>query len=200
MRWLLCLMIVLCLAAASWGEQVVERQGWKVLTFDVPGMELLGQKDSRITRATYAKKVGDGEVKITVYIKSWMAIDTFEATYRDEKIRARASGDSRLREAIEIPGASKVLTYSSTAPFEAEVIVLYSKDFRCQLTITGRKDGLAEVEPTYQQLARTLKMGGLSPISPIRVESQSDPSIQTQPDQESSGQEKAGKEKPGKGP
>lgn len=174
MRCLMTVMLILCLVPSlAGGEQVVERQGWKVLTFDVPGMELRGAKDGRTMRATYAKRVGDsGEVKITIYIKSWMAIDTFEKTFRDEKDRARASGESRLRPQLEIPGASKVLSYTDSEPYDAEVIVLYSKDFRCQLSVTSSPDAesRAEMEPTYQQLAKTLRMGGLSPISPIRVE------------------------------
>lgn len=173
MRWLVALLL-LSLSGLAWAEQIVERQGWKVLTFDVPGMELRGSKDGRITRATYAKKVGDGEVKITVFIKSWLAIDSFESTFREEKTLARASGESRLRKDLQVPGASKVLTYSDSDPYDAEVIVLYTKDFRCQLSITSSSEpeARAEVEPTYQQLAKTLRMGGLSPISPIRVESE----------------------------
>lgn len=179
MRWLCCFFLLTHLCVATYAEQIVDRQGWKVLSFDVPGMELRGSKDGRSTRATYAKKVGDGEVKITVYIKSWMAIDTYEKTFREDRLRARASGESRLRPDIEVPGASKVLTYSSTNPYDAEVIVLYTKDFRCHLTITSSSDkqARAEVEPVYQQLAKTLSMRGLSPISPIRVESEKDSAL-----------------------
>jgi hypothetical protein len=170
----LALAVLILLAAPVSAEQVVERQGWRVLTFDVPGMELRGAKDGRVTRATYGKRVGEGEIKIHAVIKSWMAIDTFESKYREDKNLARARGASRLRPEIEIPGATKVLTYSDTDPYEAEVIVLYSKDFRCQLTITSSADAAAraEVEPVYQQLVKTLRMGGLSPISPIRMESE----------------------------
>lgn len=178
MRWLnIALLIGLLFTNAAFAEQVVERQGWKVLTFDVPGMELRGAKDGRTTRATYARKVGEtGEVKINVSIKSWMAIDTFEKTFREEKERARASGETRLRPEIEIPGAGKVLSYTDSEPYDAEVIVLYTKDFRCQLSVTTTSDpeSKAEMEPTYQQLAKTLRMGGLSPIAPIRVEKDSD--------------------------
>jgi hypothetical protein len=65
-----------------------------------------------------------------------------------------------------------VLAYTDTEPYDAEVIVLYSKDFRCQLTITSSRhpEARAAVEPIYQELAQSLRMGGLSPISPIRVE------------------------------
>lgn len=177
MRWLTIFALFLLFSAPALAQQVVERQGWKVLTFDVPGMELRGSKDGRTTRATYSKKVGEtGEIKITVHIKSWLAIDTYEKKFRDDKEGARASGESRLRPQIEVPGASKVLSYTATAPYDAEVIVLYTKDFRCQLSVTSTpdKESKAEVEPTYQQLAKSLRMGGLSPISPIRVESEKD--------------------------
>jgi hypothetical protein len=171
MRWFYLFMLLL--TAPLWAEQVVDRQGWKVLTFDVPGMELRGAKDGRSYRATYAKKVGEGEIKITINIKNWMAIDSFETTFREERDLARASGESRLRETPEIPGAAKVLAYTASNPFDAEVIVLYSKDFRCQLSVTSTPDqeAKAEVEPTYQQLVQTLNLRGMSPISPIRVES-----------------------------
>ena len=173
MRWLaLCLLFFLCPSASA--EQVVERQGWRVLSFDVPGMELLGKKDGRVTRATYGKKVGNDDLKITVYIRSWLAIDKYEKTYREERTLARASGESRLREDFEIPGAGKVLSYTSSAPFEAEVIILYTKDFRCQLMVTGKGQAKSEVEATYQELKKTLSMKGLSPITPIRVESSQD--------------------------
>ena len=169
-------LLVLCLfcSAPVFAEQVVERQGWRVLSFDIPGMELIGKKDARVTRATFAKKVGKDDLKITVYIRSWLAIDKYESTFREEKVLARASGESRLRPDISIPGAGKVLTYTSTAPFEAEVIVLYTKDFRCQLMVTGTGEAKAEVEATYKQLSETLTMKGLSPIAPIRVESSQD--------------------------
>lgn len=170
----LLLLLSLLTCSPVWAEQVVERQGWRVLSFDVPGMELIGRKDGKVTRATYRKKVGQDDLKITVYIRSWMGIDKFENTYREEKTLARASGESRLRSEFPVPGAGKVLTYTSTAPFEAEVIVLYSKDFRCQLMVTGKGEAEAEVEPTYQQLVKSLSMKGLSPISPIRVESSQD--------------------------
>ena len=175
MRWFRFL-LVLALFTPALAEQVVERQGWKVLSFDVPGMELLGAKDNRLTRATYAKQTDDGEIKITVLIKSWMAIDTYETTFREEKEAARSSGEARLRPELQVPGAVKVLSYSQTAPYNAAVIILYSKDFRCQLSVTGGKgkEAEAEVESTYQQLAKTLTMRGLSPISPIRVESEND--------------------------
>ena len=126
----LCFLLMFGLFTPAFAEQVVERQGWKVLTFDIPGMTLAGKKDNRTTRATFSKPVGDsGEVKVTVYVKSWLAIDTFESKFRNEKERARASGESRLRDAVVVPGADKVLTYTSTAPFEGEVVVLYTKDF-----------------------------------------------------------------------
>ena len=152
----------------------MERQGWRVLSFDVPGMELLGKKDGKITRATYRKKVGDDDLKITVHIRSWMGIDKFEKTFREEKLYARASAETRLRPEFEVPGAGKVLAYSATAPYESEVIVLYSKDFRCQLVVTGKGEARAEVEPTYKLLTETLSMKGISRISPIRVESSQD--------------------------
>ncbi len=172
-RSLVLLFLSLLTCSPVGAEQVVERQGWRVLSFDVPGMELIGRKDGKVTRATYSKKVGKDDLKITVYIRSWMAIDKFESTYREEKTLARASGESRLRQEFPVPGAGKVLAYTSTAPFDAEVIVLYSKDFRCQLMVTGKGEAEAEVEPTYQQLVKSLSMKGLSPISPIRVESSS---------------------------
>ena len=176
MRWIWILLCLVTLSAPLWAQPtVVERQGWKVLTFDVPGMELRGAKDGRSFRATYAKVVGEGEVKITINIKNWMAIDTFETTFREERDLARASGESRLREFPVIPGATKVLAYSGSNPYYAEVIVLYTKDFRCQLSVTAsdHQEAKAEVEPTYQQLVKTLSMRGLSPISPVRVESDS---------------------------
>lgn len=170
----LFLLLVLCgtMILPAVGEVVVERQGWRVLSFDVPGMELVGKKDGKTTRATYAKKVGEGEVKISVNIKTWLAIDTFEDTYREERTLLRASPHSRLQQEMEVPGAPKTLTYNSSDPYEAEVVVLYSKDFRCQLTVTSSKHPEAReaIGPTYQQLLATLKMGGLSPISPIRTE------------------------------
>lgn len=176
MRWLCYLIVVVQMCVVAHAEQMVERQGWKVLSFDVPGMELRGSKDGRSTRATYAKKVGEGEVKITVYIKSWMGIDLYEKTYREERTLARASGESRLRPDIEVPGAAKVLTYTSSNPYDAAVIVLYTKDFRCHLSVTSSADkqAKAEVEPVYEQLVKSLTMRGLSPISPIRVESKKD--------------------------
>ena len=171
--WAFTLLLIFC-SAPVLAEQVVERQGWRVLSFDVPGMELIGKKDARVTRATFVKKVDNDDLKITVYIRSWLAIDKYENTFREEKVQARASGESRLRPDIAVPGAGKVLTYTSTAPFEAEVIVLYTKDFRCQLMVTGTGKAKAEVESTYKQLSETLTMKGLSPIAPIRVESSQD--------------------------
>lgn len=161
-------------------EQVVERQGWKVLSFDVPGMELRGRKESRLTRATYAKKVGEGEVKIHVTLRSWMGIDTFEKTYREERTRARAAGSSRLRPDLTVPGASQAFAYSETEPYTAEIVVLYTKDFRCQLTVTSSShpEARAALEPTFQQLLGTLTMRGLSPITPIRVESDSEAEVE----------------------
>ena len=106
-----------------------------------------------------------------------MGIDKFEDTFRDEKDRARASGETRLREAPEVPGASKVLAYTNSEPYDAEVLVLYTKDFRCQLTVSGTKgskDAQAEVEPIFTQLMKTLTMKGMDPISPIRMESGGD--------------------------
>ena len=171
---LLLLCLVCFFAPSVSAEQVVERQGWRVLSFDVPGMEMIGSKDGKTTRTTFRKKVGSDDLKISVTVRAWMGIDKYESTYREEKTLARASGDSRLREEFEVAGAGKVLTYSSTAPFEAEIIVVYSKDFRAQLTVTGRGEAKAEVEATYQKLKETLTMKGLSPISPIRVESSQD--------------------------
>lgn len=174
----LALLLVMLFPLTAWCDQVVERQGWKVLTFDVPGMELRGSKDGRTTRSTYAKKVGEGpgEVKINVTIKSWMAIDTYESKFREDKTLKRASGETRLREDIDIPGATKVLSYTGTAPYDSEVVVLYTKDFRCELVITtsSDKEAKAELEPTFQRLIGTLVMRGLDPISPIRVESKFD--------------------------
>ncbi len=156
----------------------MERQGWKVLSFDVPGMELRGTKDGRTTRATYGRKLenGEGEVKINVIIKSWLAIDTYESKFREEKTLARASGETRLRKDIDIPGASKVLCYTGTEPYDSEVVILFTKDFRCQLVVTTSPEATAkaQLEPTYQQLIATLNMRGINPIAPIRIESQSE--------------------------
>lgn len=180
MKWrgLLGLLGCLILAMSVQAEQVVERQGRYVLSFSMPGMELRGQKDGRTTRVTYGQYQGQGEIKINVVVRDFLDSSRLETVFREERLRARASGTSRLKESVEIPGASKVLVYSSTDPFDAEVVVLYGRDYRCQLTVTGRGVPFSEVKAAYERLVVTLSMRAPSIVSPIRIESDSSQTVE----------------------
>lgn len=173
MRSLTLIFTLLYFSQLALAQQTIERNGKQVLLFNIDGMQLLGQKDGKVTRASFGKTLGEGEVKVTAYVRDIASVDAIDKTFREERLWVRASLDSRLRkDPVQIPGAIKVLTYSSTAPFEAEVIVIFSKNHRCQLTVTGNNVKKEQLEAIYQALLSSLNCRQAGIISPIRINSE----------------------------
>ena len=56
-----------------------------------------------------------------------------------------------------------------TDPYRGKVIVVYTKDFRCELLITGTDDAEEQINPTYQQLAESLKVIPRTKIGDVQV-------------------------------
>lgn len=157
MRILITLLILWLCCVPGWAEQFVEVQGQKLVAFDLPDLEHTGTKDRKVTRATFARDVGEGKLQLTVRTKRWLKTDPGLA-YRDERNVAREVPTTRIREPIEVPGADKVLMYTATEPYNALVIVLFTADFRCEMMVTGSKEAEEQMGPTYEQLLKTVRV------------------------------------------
>lgn len=171
MRTLLLVLIFGFLASVALAEQSVEHGGRQILTFDVPQVEFKKRREGKITRTYYSNRVGNGNLKITIKSKGWLSDLVAEKRYQDDRRLKRASQHSRLNDPVEIPGALKTLTYSTSSPFVGQAVIVYTKDFRCELLVTGTNDAGEQIEPTYQQLLKTLKVVPRTKIGEIRVES-----------------------------
>ncbi len=157
MRIVFLLALLLWCVAPGWAEQFVEVQGQKLVAFDIPNLEHTGTRDRKVTRTTFAREVGEGKLQLTVRTKRWLKTDPSLA-YRDERNLKRQVQTSRIREPVEVPGADKVLMYTSTEPYNALVVVLFTTDFRCEMKVTGSRDAKDEMGPTYDQLLKTLRV------------------------------------------
>ncbi len=164
----LLLLAFIC-SLPAFGDQVVERQGREILAFDIPDLEPLGYKDGKLTRTSFGRVVGEGKLKVTVQIKAWVNVDKLDGEYREDKQAQRINQHSRLKDDPIIPGADKALSYSSDDPYPSLVIICYTKDYRCELIVTGTKQAQPLMESTYQQLLDTLSIETHSAISPIRI-------------------------------
>lgn len=157
MRFLFCCLLVMLPLAAS-AEQFIESQGQKLVAFDVPGVEITGTRGTKVVRTTFAQKFDNGKLQITTKTKRWLKVDNGALAWRDERNTKRTVQTTRLRTPVEIPGAEKVLMYTSTAPYNSLVIVLFTGDFRCELMVTGTKDAKKKMGPTYDLLLKTLRV------------------------------------------
>lgn len=169
-RWLPIAVAFVLLGIPVLADHTVVRQGRQVLSFDVPDLEPLGYKDTKLTRASFGREIGEGRLKITVVIKAWVNVDKLKGEYREDKQAQRLNQYSRLRDDPKIEGAQQTLSYSSENPYNSLVLICYTDDYRCEVIVTGTGEARDAMEPAYQQILDTLEIKSHSAISPIRVE------------------------------
>lgn len=165
----LIIALVILLVGPTWAEHVVEHGGRKILTFEAPQVEFRKSKEGKYTRTYFSKKIGQGNLKITVTSKGWMSEFKAETRYQADKRDKRNHQGTRLRDDVEVPGAMRTLCYSTSSPYKGEAIVVYTRNFRCELLVTGTEDAKAEVAPTYKQLLETLRVVPRTNISEIKI-------------------------------
>lgn len=166
---LLALSVLLLIGPAS-AEQYIESQGQRLVAFDVPWLDYIGDRDGKVRRVFFKQEVGEGSLKLSVKIQRWIGVDKAESEYRDDRNAKRNSQTARLKDPVEIPGADKVLLYASTSPYYAQVVVLYTDDFRCELMLTGTGEAEEKLGETYDRLLETLRV---LPLQERRLDSTS---------------------------
>lgn len=163
------LLLIILLSSCALAEHVVEHGGRKIVTFDVPEVEYQGTRTGKFTRTFFSSPVGSGNLKITVQTKGWLSEEKAEERYRDDKTDKREDHYARLHEEPEIPGALKAITYSSSSPYFAKAVVVYTKDFRCELMVTGTEEAAELINPTFQKLLKTLQVVPRTKIGDVKV-------------------------------
>jgi hypothetical protein len=166
MRTLL-LILLLCIPVLA--EHTVTHGGRAIVTFDVPAVEYRGQKEGKRTRTFFSNPVGSGNLKITVYSKGWMSELKAEQRFQDDRREKRRSQEARLEDSIELRGALKTLVYSTSTPYVGKTIVVYTKDFRCELLVTGTEEAGEQIEPTFEQLLKTIKIVPRTKIGELKI-------------------------------
>jgi hypothetical protein len=163
------LLLIILISCPAWAEQTIDHGGRTILSFDVPQVEYRSTKEGKVTRTFFSNKVGDGNLKITAITKGWLSGAKAEERFRDDKRDQRLSQDARLHDPIELPGALKTLTYSTESPYVAEVVVVYTEDYRCEILVTGTNQAAEQLQPTYQQLLKTLKVIRKNKIGELQI-------------------------------
>lgn len=130
------LLVILALLAGPAQAEVVNYQGRDLVTFEIPGLSLVGQRGSRITWKAE-------DLKVNVTVRTWIGLDKAETEYREDRQKRRADPYARLNPELEIAGADKALSYVTEEPFEGHALVLYTEDFRCEFLLTGAAAGKA---------------------------------------------------------
>lgn len=166
MRYFLLLFL---LVAPVLGEQTVAHGGNDIVTFDVPAVQYRGQKSGKVTRTFFSNPVGNGNLKITVRSKGWMSELVAEKSFEEDKTTKRRNQNMRLGKDPDIPGALKAFTYVMSDPYVAHSVIVYTKDFRCELMVTGTGDAAELLEPTFEQLIRTLKVVPRTKIGELKI-------------------------------
>jgi hypothetical protein len=161
--------LVLLLCIPSLADHTVTHGGRAIVTFDVPEVEYRGQKEGKDTRTFFSIPIGNGNLKITVRSKGWMSELKAEQRYSDDRRDKRRDQEARLEDSVELKGALKTLVYSTSSPYIAKTIVIYTKDFRCELMVTGTEEAGAQIEPTFEQLVKTLKVVPRTNIGELKI-------------------------------
>ena len=170
MKALLTILLALfCLLPAA-ADHLIEHGGHKIVTFDVPQVDYKATKEGKkYTRTFFSREVGNGNLKITVKTKGWLSELKAEQRYNDDRREKRRDQNARLNEEVEVPGALKTLTYHTTSPYKAQAVVVYTKDFRCEMLVTGTDDAEEQIMPTYEQLLKTLKVVPRTKIGELQI-------------------------------
>jgi len=163
------LLLLLLLALPSLAEHTVSHGGRAIVTFDAPEVQYRGEKEGKETRTFFSNPVGSGNLKITVRSKGWMSETKAEQRFQDDRHEKRNSQHSRLEVEVEVPGALKTLTFSMSSPYVGKGIIVYTKDFRCELLVTGTEEAAELIEPTYQQMVETLKVVPRTKIGELKI-------------------------------
>lgn len=158
LRFYILVFTMFLLGSHAQAEQRIEHQGREILTFDIPELTLLRQREGRLTRAYFSRAFEDGKLKLTVTSQSWVHESAAERSFKTDQQAQRKSPHSRLLSSPKISGLTKVLAYKSSWPFESRVLILYHKDFRCKLLVSGA--GLDEevLESIFEELSESLKV------------------------------------------
>ena len=159
MRFSILALLLIFLSSNVWAEpQTILLRGKPILTFDLPQVDFLKHKEKKRSRTYFSRTHHGGNLKLVVTAKGWLGADKLEQTYVEEKQRQRAGQYTRLNPDPKIPGARKCYAYFTTAPYKAQIIVLFTDEFRCELRLTGTKGAFQEVQPALEQLQKTLKV------------------------------------------
>ena len=163
----LLLIFLLCLPTLA--EHKISHGGRVIVTFDAPQVEYRGQKEGKMTQTFFSHRVGNGNLKITVRSKGWMSELKAEQRYQDDRRDKRRDQEARLEDSVQIPGALKTLVYSTSSPYVGKTIVIYTKDFRCELLVTGTEEAGEEIEPTFEQMVKTLEIVPRTKIGELKI-------------------------------
>ncbi|MCA9781013.1 MAG: hypothetical protein KC800_30045 [Candidatus Eremiobacteraeota bacterium] len=163
------LLLLLLLAVPVWAEHTISHGGRDIVIFDAPEVQYRGQKEGKETRTFFSGPVGSGNLKITVRSKGWMSELKAEQRFQTDRDEKRNSQNTRLEGEVEIPGALKTLTFSMSSPYVGKGIIVYTKDFRCELLVTGTEEAGELIEPTYEQVLKTLKVVPRTKIGELKI-------------------------------
>ncbi len=172
-------LIFLAIATPLVAEQVVEHQGRPLVTFDLPGFDLRGQRTGKTSTLTYVGQDSlEKRVQVQVKIRGWLGPDKAEKEYREDRMLRRQDPHTRLGEDLVVSGATKALEFRTTQPYEAHVLVIYTNDFRCEFTLTGSEATRESREALFSQLRESVKVpkGGLR-LSPEADEPTPEPEL-----------------------
>ena len=61
------------------------------------------------------------------------------------------------------------ITYSTSSPYQAKAVVVYTKDFRCELLVTGTGEAGELIAPTFKKLVQTLRVVPRTKIGDVKI-------------------------------
>ena len=156
LRWLL--IVFVSLLSQVQAEQRLEHQGREILSFDIPELVFLRQREGRRTRTFFSRTLEEGKLKVTVTSQAWVRDGAVERGFKSDQQTQRKTQSARLLRSPKIAGVEKVLAYEVSWPFEAKALVLYHKDFRCKFLISGTGTAKELIEPSFEELKDSLKI------------------------------------------
>lgn len=180
MRRLKLLLILALLSSSIEAEPIVlEHQGRPAVEFKLDGFELVGSRSrSQTVHSLQGQGSNGSKIGVQVRMKSWLGEDKALKEYNSLRALRRSDPHSRLVEEPEVPGALKAVWFRKSDPYDAEVLVLFRNELRCELMVTGPEALPAEREETLTQIKRSVRLFG--PATPLKIEgdSKAEPSTQ----------------------
>ncbi len=170
MRPLVCLLFCLLILTPTVAETfVLEHQDRPAVEFSLDGFELVGSRTrSQTIHSLVCPDWNGSRVSVQVRLKSWLGEDKAIREYNALRGFRRSDPHSRLVDSPDIPGAVKAAQYRMTDPYQAEVLVLFRNELRCEFMVTGAEALPADRREVLDQIKRSVRLFG--PTAPLRIE------------------------------